>query len=142
MGGRSLNKVQLIGHLGQNAELKYTANGANVANFSLATNERFKDGDEWKDRTEWHRIVKWNAEGVNEYLTKGAQVYIEGRLQTRSWEDRDGQKRYTTEVIASDLILLGGRGGSGSVPMHTGVPPKPTSGEDAEAAGVLDDAPF
>jgi single-strand DNA-binding protein len=113
MASRSVNKVILLGHLGKDAETRFTPQGAAVTNFTLATNRRWKDQQtgEWKDQTEWHNIVLWRSENVSTFLTKGKQVYIEGRLQTRSWEDKDGNKRYTTEVVAEDLILLGGRGG-------------------------------
>ena len=114
MAGKSLNKVQIIGHLGADPELRYTSNGLAVATMNIATNERFKppDSEEWQERTEWHRVVAWGkqAEIAGEYLAKGRQVYIEGRLQTRSWDDKDGNKRYTTEVVVRDIILLGGRG--------------------------------
>ena len=114
MAGKSLNKVQLIGNLGKDPEVKYTPQGTPVAKITLATNERFKDKDgQWQDRTEWHNVVLWQrlAEIAGEYLKKGGKVYIEGRLQTRSWDDKtSGQKKYMTEVVASDLILLGGRG--------------------------------
>jgi len=117
MAGKSLNKVQLIGHLGKDPELRYTSNGQAVATFSLATNESYKPAgsEEWQEKTEWHNIVAWGrlAEIASEYLNKGKQAYIEGRLQTRSWDDQNGMKRYTTEVVANDLILLGGRGESG-----------------------------
>ena len=108
---KSLNKVQIIGNLGKDPEVKYTASGTAVANFSIATNERFKDkAGEWQDRTEWHNIVVWQklAEIAGEYLKKGGKVYVEGRLQTRSWE-KDGQTKYTTEIVGSDLILLDSR---------------------------------
>jgi single-strand DNA-binding protein len=108
---KSVNKVILIGNLGKDPELKHTSTGTAVANFTLATNERFKDKDgNWQDRTEWHTIVLWQrlAEIAAEYLKKGRSVYVEGRLQTRSWEDKQGQKRYTTEIVANDLVLLGG----------------------------------
>lgn len=108
---KSVNKVILIGNLGKDPELKHTSSGTAVATVTLATNERFKDkSGEWQDRTEWHNVVLWArlAEIASEYLKKGRTVYIEGRLQTRSWEDKQGQKRYTTEVVASDLVLLGG----------------------------------
>ena len=108
---KSVNKVILIGNLGKDPELKHTSGGTAVATMTLATNERFKDkSGEWQDRTEWHNVVLWQrlAEIAAEYLKKGRSVYIEGRLQTRSWEDKQGQKRYTTEVVASDLVLLGG----------------------------------
>ncbi len=110
---KSVNKVILIGNLGKDPEVKYTPSGLPVANFSLATNERFKDKDgNWQDRTEWHNIVAWQrlAEIAGEYLKKGRSVYIEGRLQTRSWDDKEsGQKKYRTEIVAQDLVLLGGR---------------------------------
>jgi len=114
MAGKSLNRVQLIGNLGKDPEVKYTPQGTPVAKLTIATNERFKDkAGEWQDRTEWHNVVLWQrlAEIAGEYLKKGGKVYIEGRLQTRSWDDKQtGQKKYMTEVVASDLILLGGRG--------------------------------
>ena len=117
MAGKSLNRVQLIGNLGKDPEIKYTPSGTPVAKLTIATNERFKDkAGEWQDRTEWHNVVLWQrlAEIAGEYLKKGGKVYIEGRLQTRSWDDKtSGQKKYMTEVVASDLILLGGRGEGG-----------------------------
>ena len=117
MAGKSLNRVQLIGNLGKDPEVKYTPQGTPVAKITIATNERFKDkAGEWQDRTEWHNVVLWQrlAEIAGEYLKKGGKVYIEGRLQTRSWDDKtSGQKKYMTEVVASDLILLGGRGEGG-----------------------------
>ena len=117
MAGKSLNRVQLIGNRGKDPEVKYTPQGTPVAKLTIATNERFKDkGGEWQDRTEWHNVVLWQrlAEIAGEYLKKGGKVYIEGRLQTRSWDDKtSGQKKYMTEVVASDLILLGGRGEGG-----------------------------
>ena len=111
---KSVNKVILIGNLGKDPEIKYTPSGTAVAKFTLATNERYKDkAGEWQDRTEWHNIVAWQrlAEIVGEYVKKGSKIYIEGRLQTSSWEDKQsGEKKYRTEVIAQDLVLLGGRG--------------------------------
>ena len=110
---RSINKVILIGNLGKDPEVKFTPGGTAIAKFSLATNERFKDkSGEWQDRTEWHNIVAWQrlAEIVGEYIKKGSKVYIEGRLQTSSWEDKQsGEKRYRTEIIAQDLVMLDGR---------------------------------
>src|ERR1700739_4689315 len=118
MAGKSLNRVQLIGNLGKDPEIKYTPQGTPVAKLTIATNERFKDkAGEWQDRTEWHNVVLWQrlAEIAGEYLKKGGKVYIVGRLQTRSWDDKtSGQKKYMTEVVASDLILLGGRGEGGA----------------------------
>jgi len=117
MAGKSLNRVQLIGNLGKDPEVKYTPQGTPVAKLTIATNERYKDKEgNWQDRTEWHNVVLWQrlAEIAGEYLKKGGKVYIEGRLQTRSWDDKQtGQKKYMTEVVASDLILLGGRGEGG-----------------------------
>ena len=117
MAGKSVNKVILIGNLGKDPEVKYTPSGTPVAKITLATNERFKDKNgEWQDRTEWHNVVLWQrlAEIAGEYLKKGGKVYIEGRLQTRSWDDKQtNQKKYMTEVVASDLVLLGGRGEGG-----------------------------
>ena len=114
---KSVNKVILIGNLGKDPEVKFTPSGTPVAKLTLATNERFKDkSGEWQDRTEWHNVVAWQrlAEIAGEYLKKGSKVYIEGRLQTRSWEDKQtNQKKYMTEVVAGDLVLLGGRGEGG-----------------------------
>lgn len=111
----SVNKAILVGNLGSDPEVRYTPSGSPVATFSIATNERWTDrstGDK-KERTEWHRIVAWGRLGeiCGEYLSKGKQIYIEGRIQTRSWEDRDGNKRYTTEIVAQNMQMLGGRGG-------------------------------
>jgi single-strand DNA-binding protein len=107
----SVNKVILIGHLGADPEVKYTPNGVAVANFRIATTERWKDKNsgETQDHTEWHRIVAWRRLGeiCGEYLHKGRQVYIEGKLQTRSWEDQDGNKRWTTEIVAQNMQMLG-----------------------------------
>lgn len=124
MAGKSVNKVILIGNLGKDPEVKYTPSGTPVAKITLATNERYKDkSGEWQDRTEWHNVVLWQrlAEIAGEYLKKGGKVYIEGRLQTRSWEDKQtNQKKYMTEVVANDLVLLGGRGdGSGGGGEHS-----------------------
>ena len=114
---KSVNKVILVGNLGKDPEVKYTPSGVPVAKFSLATNERYKDkGGEWQDRTEWHNIVAWQrlAEIVGEYVKKGSKLYIEGRLQTSSWEDKQsGEKKYRTEIVAQDLVLLSGRGEGG-----------------------------
>jgi len=112
----SLNKVMLIGHLGSDPELRYTQGGAPVANFNLATNERWNDkGGQTQERTEWHKVVVWGklAETCEKYLKKGRQAYVEGRLQTRDWEDKDGNKRYTTEIVAMTVQFLGGGGPGG-----------------------------
>ena len=113
MASRSVNKVILIGRLGKDAESKFTPSGTSVATFSIATSWRQKDQQtgEWKEHTDWHNIVLWRAENVAPYLTKGTQVYIEGRLQTRNYENKEGKKVYVTEVVAEELILLGGRQG-------------------------------
>ena len=110
----SVNKVILVGNLGKDPELKYTPSGAAVATFSLATSERYKDKQgEQQEKTEWHNIVAWRqlAEICGKYLHKGKQVYIEGRLQHRSYDDRDGNKRYITEIVADQMQMLGSRGG-------------------------------
>ena len=115
MASRSVNKVILIGHLGKDAETKFTPSGVSVTKFSVATNRRWKDQQtgEWKEETDWANVVLWRQENLANYLTKGKQVYVEGRLQTRSWDDKDGKKQYMTEVVADEVILLGGRGGDG-----------------------------
>src|SRR5579871_3529419 len=116
MASRSVNKVILLGHLGRDAETKFTPSGVAVTKFSVATNRRWKDqqSGEWKEETDWANVVLWRQENLANYLTKGKQVYVEGRLQTRSYDDKDGKKQYMTEVVAEDVILLGGRGGEGS----------------------------
>src|SRR5207302_9712360 len=113
MASRSVNKVILLGRLGKDAESKFTPGGTSVATFSIATSWRQKDQQtgEWKDHTDWHNIVFWRSENVSPYLTKGTQVYIEGRLQTRNYENKEGKKVYVTEVVAEELILLGRRQG-------------------------------
>ncbi|HUS08231.1 MAG TPA: single-stranded DNA-binding protein [Bryobacteraceae bacterium] len=113
MASRSVNKVILVGHLGKDAETKFTPSGVAKTTFSVATSRRWKDqqtGD-WKEETDWANIVLWRSENVGQYLTKGKQVYVEGRLSSRSYEDKDGNKKYITEVVADEVILLGGRGG-------------------------------
>jgi len=114
---RGINKVILVGNVGQDPETRYMPSGAAVTNFTVATNESWKDKQtgEQKERTEWHRVAMFNrlAEIAAEYLRKGSQVYIEGKLRTRKWQGQDGQDRYTTEIIADEMQMLGGRGGSG-----------------------------
>ncbi|MDF1579822.1 MAG: single-stranded DNA-binding protein [Desulfuromonadales bacterium] len=112
----SVNKVILVGNLGKDPELRYTASGVAVATFSMATSERFKNREgEQQEKTEWHNIVAWRqlAEICGKYLQKGKQVYIEGKIQTRSYDDRDGNKRYMTEIVADQMQMLGQRGESG-----------------------------
>jgi single-strand DNA-binding protein len=113
MAGRGVNKVILIGNLGGDPELRQTPSGTSVATFTLATNESWTDRDGARqERTEWHRVVAWGklAEICGQYLRKGRQVYIEGRLTTRSWEDKQGVQRKTTEIVAQQMMMLGGRG--------------------------------
>ena len=118
MASRSVNKVILIGHLGRDAETSFTASQIAVTKFSVATNRRWKDQQtgEWKEETDWSRVTLWRGENVSPYLTKGTQVYVEGRLQTRSYDDKDGKKVWATDVVADNVILLGGRGQSGGPP--------------------------
>ena len=155
---RGVNKVILVGNLGNDPDIRYTAGGAAVANISLATTDSWKDKEsgEQQDRTEWHRIVFFGrlAEIVGEYLRKGSQVYVEGRLQTRKWQDKSGNDRYTTEIVANEMQMLGGRGGSGGgmgnndqapPPMSESSPGSGSGSGSAPAAGndfVDDDIPF
>jgi single-strand DNA-binding protein len=119
MAGKSLNKAILIGNLGKDPELSYTPSGIAVAKFSVATNERWKDdGGNVQERVEWHNIVAWRklAEICGQYLKKGSKVYLEGKIQTRSWDDKNtGVKKYMTEIVADDLIMLDSRGDAGSM---------------------------
>ena len=147
---RGINKVILVGNLGADPETRYTASGSAVTNVRLATSESWRDrqsGDR-QEKTEWHRVVFFNrlAEIAGEYLRKGSQVYIEGRLQTRKWQDQSGQDRYTTEIVASEMQMLGGRGGgmderSGQSGGFRDTPPE-SSGGDAEPDFQDDDIPF
>ena len=146
----SVNKVILVGNLGRDAELRYTPGGAAVATLNLATTEVWNDkGGQRQEKTEWHRIVLWGkqAESLQEYLTKGKQIYVEGRLQTRQWDDKDGNKRYTTEIKADRITLLGGGGGGrgASAPMdRSSSAPMPHGGGDEPPAEPItdDDIPF
>ena len=114
---RGVNKVILVGNLGKDPDMKYTASGAAIANITIATSESWNDKQtgEKQDKTEWHRVVFFRrlAEIAGEYLRKGSQVYIEGKLQTRKWQDQNGQDRYTTEIVANEMQMLGSRGGEG-----------------------------
>ena len=133
----------MLGRLGKDAETKFTPSGVSMTKVTLATNRRWKDqqtGD-WKEETDWHNITMWRMEGVGPYLTKGKQVYVEGRLQTRSYEDKDGQKKYMTEVVADEVILVGD-GGRGGMPEGDGgfdaAPPPPRSyGGGAAGTGIV-----
>jgi single-strand DNA-binding protein len=129
----TVNKAILIGRLRQDPEVRHTGGGTAVANLSIATTRSFKKNDEWQEQTEWHRVTLWGrlAEVAKEYTRKGSRVYVEGRLQTRDWEDQNGQKRYTTEIVVSDLQLLGDKGGDSAEPVSNPTP-----------AETSDDLPF
>jgi len=148
MASRGVNKVILVGHLGRDPEVRYSANGAAIANVSVATSESWKDktSGEAQERTEWHRVVFFGrlAEIVGEYLKKGSQVYVEGRLQTRKWQDKEGQDRYTTEIVANDMQMLGGRGGGdrGMGDSDTGGGGGGGKGSQVPPADFDDDIPF
>jgi single-strand DNA-binding protein len=161
MASRSVNKVILVGNLGRDAETKFTPSGAAVTKFAIATTRSWKDQqtNEWKEETNWTNVVVWRQENLANYLTKGKQVYVEGRLQTRSYDDKDGKKVYTTEVVADDVILLGGRGeSSGGSGAFEGAAPSrartgasgarggtavPMTGDDDTFGGITDDdVPF
>lgn len=127
----SINKVILVGHLGKDPELRYTPTGTPVCTFSLATSERYKDREgQQQEKTEWHNIVAWRglAESCGKYLTKGKQIYLEGKITSRSYDDRDGVKRYITEIIADQMRMLGGK----TPEKTTAAPPKepPVFSED------------
>lgn len=121
---RGVNKVILVGNLGADPEVRYMPNGNAVANITIATSEQWSDKQtgQKQERTEWHRVVMYRrlAEIAGEYLKKGAQVYLEGKLQTRKWQDQSGQDRYTTEIIANEMQMLGGRSGGGSADFNQG----------------------
>ncbi len=139
----SLNKVMLIGNLGKDPEVRYTTSGTAVASFSLATSEKFKNKNgEWEEKTEWHNITLWGrlAEIAGEYLAKGKTVYIEGRLQTRKWQDRDGRDRYTTEIVGEKMQMLGARGEGGRP--GAGRPEVGEPGFEEPAFNPDDDIPF
>ncbi len=150
---RGVNKVILVGNLGADPETRYTAGGSAVTNVSLATTDSWKDkqSGEQQERTEWHRIVFWGrlAEIAAEYLRKGSQIYVEGRIQTRKWQGKDGQDRWTTEIVGNEMQMLGSRGGGQSPPpdydgdqsegtaSESSSPKKAAAGEDFD-----DDIPF
>jgi single-strand DNA-binding protein len=148
----SVNKVILVGRLGRDPETRYTSSGQAVCNFTLATDETYKDrAGERQKRTEWHRIVVWakQAEIAQQYLHKGSLIYLEGRIQTRQWDDREGQKRTTTEIVATNFRMLGGRGdasaaaaGAGGAP-DTDVQSSSRAGDEMAAPEPSDeDIPF
>ena len=145
MAARGVNKVIIVGNLGADPDTRYMPSGAAVTNLSVATNEAWKDKPtgEQKDRTEWHRVAMFGrlAEIAAEYLRKGSQVYIEGRLRTRKWQDQGGNDRWTTEIIADEMQMLGGRSGAGAPAMgDSGPPPGPPSG--GGGGGAKPDEPF
>ena len=140
----SINKVILVGHLGRDPEMRYTPSGAPVANFTLATNDVWTDkAGQKQERTEWHRIVVWGktAEIAGQYLSKGKQVYVEGSLQTREWNDRDGNKRQTTEIRAQRVIMLG-RGEGRAAAGESARAPEPEVDTGPEPQMNEDDIPF
>jgi single-strand DNA-binding protein len=145
---RGINKVILVGNLGADPETRYTASGSAVTNIRLATTESWRDrqsGDR-QEKTEWHRVVFFNrlAEVAGEYLRKGSQVYVEGKIQTRKWQDQSGQDRYTTEIVANEMQMLGGRAGAGDAAPPAGgfrdsqPAPSPEQSQDFQE----DDIPF
>ena len=138
----SVNKVILVGNLGRDAELRYTPGGAAVSTLNLATTEVWNDKQGQKqEKTEWHRIVLWGkqAESLQEYLVKGKQIYVEGRLQTRQWDDKEGNKRYTTEIKADRITLLGGGGGGRSSGMDRGGSHPAASPDEPPMDPITDD---
>jgi single-strand DNA-binding protein len=141
----SLNKVMLIGNLGKDPEVRYTTSGTAVASFSLATTEKFKNkSGDWEEKTEWHNVTLWGrlAEIAGEYLAKGKTVYIEGRLQTRKWQDKDGRDRYTTEIVGDKMQMLSGKGDGGGR-SGGGRGGEPTAAyDDPVAYNQDDDIPF
>lgn len=149
----SLNKVTLIGNLGRDPEVRYTADGSAVANITIATSEQWKDktSGEKKEKTEWHRIVFFGRLGeiVGEYLRKGSSVYIEGKLTTRKWQDKDGSDRYTTEIVANELKMLGERrggaaegGDEGEQPRKAAPKQAPNPAGGGSVGDMIDDIPF
>ena len=141
----SINKVILIGRLGKDPEMRFTPNGRAVTNFTMATNEVWTDQNgEKQERTEWHRIVTWGklAENCAKLLSKGKQVYVEGRLQTRQWDDRDGNKRYTTEVVAGQMQILSAVDSQGSRMADVSGDPGFNPDESVPSSPEFDDIPF
>jgi single-strand DNA-binding protein len=149
---RSVNKVILVGNLGRDAETKFTPSGTAMTRFSVATTRSWKDqqSGEWKEETNWTNVTLWRQENVANYLTKGRQVYVEGRIQTRSYEDKEGKKVYATEVVADDVILLGGRGdsapaeggGTSSGPPRPSGAPRQQPQQQRAPGGTHEEPPF
>jgi single-strand DNA-binding protein len=140
----SVNKVILVGRLGRDPETRFTSGGQAVANFSLATDESYKDRNgERQKRTEWHKIVVWGkqAEIAQQYLKKGSLVFIEGRIQSREWQDKEGQKRTSFEIVATNFRMLGGRGDSMAAGAGASAPGAATRGEEFDHAGPAEEAP-
>ncbi len=150
MASRSVNKVLLIGNLGRDAETKFTASGAAVTRFSVATKRSWKDPatNELKEETNWTNVTVWRQEKLANYLTKGKQVYVEGRLNSRSYDDKDGKKVYTTDVVADEIILLGGRGegdegaGASASASRSAAGAAPSRGRSSATAGGPPDDEF
>lgn len=138
---KGLNRAEIIGRLGQDPDIRYTQAGTAVTNMSVATNHSVKRNDQWEDQTEWHKVVVWGkmAEACAEYLHKGSQAYISGRLQTRSWEDKDGTKRWATEIVGQDIIFLDSKG---SGQKSDRPPSPPDKDEGVPEMGGLEDVPF
>lgn len=143
MSKGSVNKVILVGRLGSDPDVKSTNAGIKIANISLATTSGIKNGDQWEDKTEWHRVVFFDklAETVERFLKKGSQIYIEGRLQTEKWTDKDGNDRYTTKVIANDMQMLGGKSDNSGYTQQKSTPSQ-LSTQTTTSVNITDDAPF
>ncbi len=142
---RSVNKVILVGNLGKDPELRYTSSGVAVATFSIATNESWKDPEgNLQERTQWHNIVAWRklAEICGEYLKKGGKIYAEGRLQHRNYDDKNGVKRYVTEVVLDEMVMLDSRGGGGGTGSGTSAPEYQPPAAQEQHAEKADDLPF
>ena len=149
---KGVNKAILVGNVGKDPEIRYTQTGTAVANFTLATTEKVKRKDQWEDHTEWHNIVAWGktAETCSQYVKKGTQLYLEGRIQTRKWQDKEGNNRYSTEIVVNQMVLLSrGPGARGEGAEHPGAPgPRPAAdefpGPPADEGGFdpNDDVPF
>ena len=139
---RSVNSVTLLGNIGRDAETKFTPGGVARTTFSVATSRRWKDqkSGEWKEETDWHNVVLWRSENLANYLVKGKHVYVEGRLQTRSYETKNGERKYVTEVVADELILLGG--GARNTAGHTASDAAEPEYAKPTGSGNPDDVPF
>ena len=143
-----VNKVILVGNLGKDPEVRHLENGASVANFSIATSESYKDKNgNRQEQTEWHNVVLWRglAQIAEKYLRKGSQIYIEGKLRTRSWQDKDGNTRYTTEVVGDQMTMLGGRSSGGnenSSPSSSNEPMQDNGSANLSSEDEADDLPF